>query len=212
MIAYRRYVLIGNPAGAALLIVVVSALAGYALGPGEMPGKRAIVAVLVATMFLPKGYTILPVFILINAVGLNNTLFGIILAESGPSHVVAILLFMGYFAQIPNELEEAAIMDGAGHPRIFAQVMLPIAKAVIATVFLFNFLQAWNAFLIPLVFTLGAPDRRTLGVGMYSFFGENVMDWTGPVAEAVISVVPIIVIFLALQRYFIEGFAGAVKS
>lgn len=196
----------------AALVVVVSSLSGYALGRGDMPGKKIIVGILVATMFLPKGYTILPVFVLINGIGLNNTLFGVILAEAGPSHVVAILLFMGYFRQIPKELEEAAVVDGAGHWRIFLRIMFPLAKPVTATVFIFNFISAWQAFLIPLVFTLGAPDKRTTGVGMYSFFGENSIDWTGLAAGAVISVLPIIVVFLFLQRYFIEGIAGAVKG
>jgi ABC-type glycerol-3-phosphate transport system permease component len=196
----------------AALVVLVSSLSGYALGRGDMPGKKIIVGILVATMFLPKGYTILPVFVLINSIGLNNSLFGIMLAEAGPAHVVAILLFMGYFSQIPRELEEAAIVDGAGHWRIYFRVMLPLAKPVAATVFIFNFISAWQAFLIPLVFTLGAPDLRTTGVGMYSFFGEYSIDWTGLAAGAVISVLPIIVVFLFLQRYFIEGIAGAVKG
>ncbi|WP_353809707.1 carbohydrate ABC transporter permease [Agromyces sp. SYSU T00194] len=198
--------------GSAALVVAISALAGYALGRGKMPGKRIIVGVLVATMFLPKGYTILPVFVLINALGLNNTLGGVILAESGPAHVVGILLFMGYFAKVPDDLEEAAIIDGAGPLRIFAQVMLPVARPVAATVFIFNFISAWQAFLIPLVFTLGAPGLRTTGVGMYSFFGEYSIDWTGLAAGAVISVLPIIVVFLFFQRYFVEGIAGAVKG
>lgn len=196
----------------ALLIVVVSSLAGYALGRGNMPGKRLVVGILVVTMFLPKGYTILPVFVLINAVGLNNTLFGVILAEAGPAHVVGILLYMGYFAKIPNELEEAALVDGAGFWRVYLRIMLPMAKPVSATVFVFNFIHAWQAFLIPLVFTLGAPNLRTTGVGMYSFFGQYGIDWTGLAAGAVISVLPIIVVFLFLQRYFIEGIAGAVKG
>ncbi len=194
------------------LIVLISSLAGYALGRGDMPGKKIIVGILVATMFLPKGYTILPVFILVNGLGMNNTLFGIILAEAGPAHVVGILLFMGYFSQVPKELEEAAVVDGAGHWRIYLRIMFPLAKPVTATVFIFNFISAWQAFLIPLVFTLGAPDLRTTGVGMYSFFGEYSIDWTGLAAGAVISVLPIIVVFLFLQRYFIEGLAGAVKG
>ncbi|MGD7707684.1 carbohydrate ABC transporter permease [Microlunatus sp. Y2014] len=198
--------------GVAALVVIISSLAGYALGRGDMPGKKVIIGVLVATMFLPKGYTILPTYILINAMGLNNTLFGVILAEAGPAHIVAILLFTGYFANLPKELEEAAMMDGAGHWRIFWRIMLPLSKPVAATNFLFNFLNAWNAFLIPLVFTLGAPDLRTLGVGMYAFFGDNAIDWTGLAAGGVIAVLPIIVVFLFLQRYFVEGIAGAVRG
>ncbi|SEE28253.1 carbohydrate ABC transporter permease [Ruania alba] len=198
--------------GAAGLTVAMAALAGYALGRGAMPGKKLVVGVLVVTMFLPKGYTILPVFILVNLLGLNNTLFGVVLAETGSVGVVAILLYMGYFSQIPKELEESAIVDGAGYWRIFLKIMLPLAMPVSATVFIFNFIGAWQAFLIPLVFTLGAPELRTTGVGMYSFFGENSIDWTGLAAGAVISVVPIIIVFLFMQRYFIEGIAGAVKG
>lgn len=196
----------------AFLVVLVSSLAGYALGRGSMPGKKLIVGVLVATMFLPKGYTILPIYILINALGLNNTLFGIILAESGPAHIVAILLFMGYFHQIPRELEEAAIVDGAGHWRIYLKIMLPLSKPVAATVVLFTFIGAWNSFLIPLVFTLGNPDLRTQGVGIYAFFGEHSIDWTGLAAAGLISVTPIIIVFLFLQKYFIEGIAGAIRG
>lgn len=90
--------------------------------------------------------------------------------------------------------------------------MLPLAKPVIGTVALFNFMAAWNAFFIPLVFTLGRPELRTLGVGMYSFFGQEATDWGGLAAAATISLLPIIAIFLFLQRTFVEGIAGAVKS
>lgn len=195
-----------------LLVILISSTAGYALGRGAMPGRRWVVAVLVATMFLPKGVTIIPVFKLINGLGLNNTLSGIILAEAGPAHIVAILLFMGYFAKIPQELEESALMDGARFLTIFFRIMLPLAAPVIGTVAIFNFISAWNSFLIPLVFTLGKPELRTLGVGMYSFFGEFSVDWAGFAAGALITVLPIIAVFLFLQRYFIEGLAGAVKG
>jgi ABC-type glycerol-3-phosphate transport system permease component len=195
----------------ASLEVALAAMAGYALGRGNIPGKKLIVAALVITMFLPRGYTILPVFILVNSLGLNNSLLGIIVAESGAVGVIAVLLFMGYFHQLPQELDDSGRVDGAGFWRIFLQIMLPLAKPVAATVFIFNFISAWNSFLIPLVFTLGAPDLRTTGVGMYNFAGETTVDFTGLAAAAVISVVPVIVVFLLLQRYFIEGLAGAVK-
>lgn len=195
-----------------LLVIAVSSLAGYALGRGSMPGKKVVVVALVATMFLPKSFSILPVFLLVNSLGLNGTLAGIILAESGPAHVVAILLFMGFFARLPDELEEAAIMDGASHPRIYLSIMLPLAKPVIGAVAIFNFMAAWNSFLIPLVFTLNKPELRTLGVGIYSFFGEFSTDWNGLAAAAILTIAPVVAVFLWLQRYFIEGIAGAVKN
>ncbi|SFM44567.1 raffinose/stachyose/melibiose transport system permease protein [Paenibacillus sp. 1_12] len=195
-----------------LLILIISATAGYALARGNMPGKKWIVTGLVATMFLPKGVTILPVFELIQGLGLNNSYAAIILAEAGPANIVAILLFMGYFSNIPAELEESAVMDGAKFLVIFSKIMLPLTKPIIGTVTIFNFIGSWNAFLVPLVFTLSKPKLRTLGVGMYSFFGESAVDWAGFAAGALISVTPTIIIFLFFQRYFIEGLAGAVKG
>ncbi|WP_237742715.1 carbohydrate ABC transporter permease [Actinopolymorpha alba] len=194
------------------VVVFVSATAGYALGRGQMPGKKIVVGVLIATMFIPHGYTIIPVFKLVDELGLNNGLIGAVLAAAGPAHVVQILLFMGYFSSLPQELEDAARIDGAGYVRIFWQVMLPLAKPIIGTVTLFTFISAWNAFMVPLVFTLGRPDLRTLGVGMYSFFGQYTADWTGLAAAACISLLPIVTVFLCLQRTFVEGIAGAVKS
>jgi raffinose/stachyose/melibiose transport system permease protein len=90
--------------------------------------------------------------------------------------------------------------------------MLPLAKPVTGTVALFTFIGAWTAFFIPLVFTLGNQNLRTLGVGMYSFYGIDTTDWTGLAAGAVIALVPIITVFLFLQKSFVEGMAGAIKS
>jgi raffinose/stachyose/melibiose transport system permease protein len=194
------------------IVVLISSLAGFALSHDQLPGRRVILGVLVATMFLPKGFSILPVFVLINSLGLNNTLGGIILAEAGPAHVIAVLLFMGFFTSIPSDITEAAIIDGASKLRIYWQIMLPLATPVVATVAIFNFIATWNAFLVPLVFTLANPALRTLGVGMYAFFGEYSTDWTGLAAGSVMAVLPIIVVFLLLQRYFIQGLAGAVRG
>lgn len=126
--------------------------------------------------------------------------------------MIPVLLFMGFFSGVPKELEEAARIDGAGYLRAHAQVMLPLAKPVIGTVALMDFIGAWNAFFIPLVFTLGNPELRTLGVGMYGFFGQDSTDWTGLAAAACIGVLPIVAVFLFLQRTFVEGIAGAVKN
>ncbi|MDR6551051.1 carbohydrate ABC transporter permease [Paenibacillus qinlingensis] len=195
-----------------LVVLLVSSLAGYALGRGNMPGKKIILAALIVAMFLPKGFTIIPLFELIVKLGFNNSLMGVVLAEAGPSNVVSILLFMGFFNSIPKEVEESGVMDGASQPRIFFNIMLPLTKPIIATVSIFTFIAAWNAFLVPLIFTLGKPELRTLGVGMYNFFGTNTVDWTGIAAGACMSLIPIIIVFLFLQRYFIEGIAGSIKG
>lgn len=194
-----------------VMVILVSATAGYALGRGRMPGKYVVVGMLVATMFIPHGYTIIPVFQLVNALGLGNGLLGAALAAAGPAHVVQILLFMGFFAGLPDELEDAAKIDGAGFLRTFWSIYLPLSKPIMGSVALFVFIGAWNAFMVPLVFTLGRPELRTLGVGMYGFYGQYTADWTGLAAGACISIIPIVIVFLFLQRTFVEGIAGAVK-
>lgn len=195
-----------------VIVVVTTSMMGYVLGRYSFPGKKAIIGFFVATVFLPEGYTIIPVFELVNSLNLADSLWGVILAQSGGAHVVTILLFAGYFSQLPRELEEAAILDGAGFLRIFWQIMLPLTKPVVATAIIMQFMFSWNDFLLPLVLTLSRPDLRTLAVGIYSFQGEYFTDWSGMAAAATISLMPIIILFLFLQRYFVEGIAGAVKS
>ncbi len=198
--------------GSVTIVVVTTAMMGYVLGRYRFPGKRLVVGMFVMTVFLPKGYTIIPIFELISNLNLDGTLFGVVLAQSGGAHVIFILLFTGYFSQLPKELEEAAIVDGAGFVRIFVQIMLPLSKPVIATVVIMQFIASWNDFLLPLVLTLANPELRTLSVGMYAFRGEYFTDWSGMAAAATIAIIPVILVFLFMQRYFIEGIAGAVKS
>lgn len=195
-----------------LLVVAMCALQGYALGRVNFPGRKWLVAAITATMFIPKGYTLLPVYIIIKQLGLLSSLPGVILAESSGAHVLFILLFMAYFNKLPMELEEAAEIDGSGFVRTFARVMLPLAKPMIATTAIMQFIWAWNAFLIPLVFTLSKPELQTLAVGMFTFVGEHSIDWVGMCAGATISLIPVIVVFVALQKYFIEGVAGSIKG
>ncbi|WP_298327824.1 carbohydrate ABC transporter permease [Haloactinopolyspora sp.] len=194
------------------IVVVTTAMIGYVIGRYPFPGRKVLVVLLIATLFLPEGYTIIPVFDLINQLGLSGSLWGIILAESGGAHVIQIMLFAGYFRQLPNELEEAARIDGAGFVRTFWTVMLPLAKPAIATAIILALMRVWNSFLIPLVLTLAQPELRTLAVGVYSFQGENMTDWSGMAAASTIALMPIVIIFLLLQRYFVEGVAGAVRG
>ncbi|GAB2570734.1 carbohydrate ABC transporter permease [Gracilibacillus alcaliphilus] len=195
-----------------LIVLVLCCMTGYVLGRYTFPGKTVIMAAIVATMFIPAGYTIIPLWQLINALGIGGSMSGLVLAESGGTHVLYILLFAAYFRGLPKELEEAGKMDGAGFMRTFLIIMLPLAKPVIASTFILQFIQTWNSFFIPLVFTIHRPDLRTLGVGMYSFVEDNSADLVGMAAGATISFIPILLVFLFFQRYFVDGVAGAVKG
>jgi ABC-type glycerol-3-phosphate transport system permease component len=194
------------------LVVIRCAMAGYVIGRYNFIGRKVVVVVLVATLFVPTGYTIIPVVEISQQLGLLNSLTGVILALTGGGHVAMILLYWGYFRQIPKELEESAVVDGAGFFTIFFRIMLPLAMPVTATATLLTFLSTWNAFFLPLVFTFSRPDLRTLSVGMQAFVGENTTDWSGMAAAATLSLLPVVILFVLLQRHFVTGLAGAIKQ
>ncbi|MFC4809650.1 carbohydrate ABC transporter permease [Paenibacillus sp. GCM10023250] len=199
-------------AATVLLVVVVAALAGYALGRVRFPGAKWLLLAFTATMFIPKGYTIIPVYQIIKHLGLLNTIPGVILAESSGAHVLFILLYAAHFRSLPKELEESAEIDGSGFFRTFRQIMLPLSMPVVSTTVIMQFIWTWNSFFVPLIFTLNKPELRTLAVGMFAFTGENTVDWTGMAAGASISLLPVILVFILFQRYFINGIAGSVKG
>jgi raffinose/stachyose/melibiose transport system permease protein len=211
---FSRYMLnsIITTAATVLTVIVRCALCGYVLARYSFIGKKAVLGIFLATIFVPAGYTIIAVMELSQKLHLLNSLLGITLALSAGGHVAAILLYMGYFSRIPRELEEAAVLDGAGFFQIFRSIMMPLAGPVTATVAVLTFLGAWNAFFVPLVFTFSKPDLRTLAVGMLAFQGEHSTDWSGMAAAATLSLIPVVLLFIFLQRYFMEGIAGAVKA
>ncbi len=195
-----------------VFVLLFTSMAGYVLARKKFPGRRILVGVIGVSLFLPHGYTIVPVFDLIQRLGLLDTLWAIILVQVAGGMVFSTFLFMGYFTTIEPALEEAGLVDGANFIQLFWRVMLPLASPMLATVALFTFINAWNSFLIPLVLTPGDPDQHTLTVGMAEFIGQNSTHWTYLSAGSVITLAPIILVFVVLQRYFINGIAGAVKA
>jgi raffinose/stachyose/melibiose transport system permease protein len=194
------------------VVVLIASMAGYVLSRTSFPGKRLVLGGMLLLMFLPGGYTIIPLFDLVQRLGLLNSLTSIIVVQAAGALIFNALLFMGFFATIGKEMEEAALVDGASLPVIYWRIMLPLAKPMIATVGLFQFMINWNAFWIPLVFTVTNPSLRTMAVGMYAFVGENSTGWTYIAAGAVMSILPIMAVFFFLQRYFVEAVAGAIKG
>lgn len=196
---------------ATLIELVKSAMCGYVLARYRFPGRNLIYGVILATLFIPIASVIIPQFVLVKALGLLNTRTGVILALSGGTGALYVLLFTGFFSSIPEDIFDSAKIDGAGFLDTF-RLVLPLTRPVIATVVIFQFTQTWNEFNIPLIFTLGKPELRSLAVGMYAFQGEYSFDWTGFAAGTVIAVVPVLIVFLAFQSYFVRGLAGAVKE
>ena len=195
-----------------LLVVLLTAMAAYAVARLRAPLSGVFLGTVVVMMFLPSGYTIIPTFDVIQKLGLLSSLGAVILVLVAGGVTFNTLLFYGYMRTIPGEIEEAALIDGANVHQRFRWVILPMCGPMIATVALFTFMRAWNDFFVSLVFTLARPELRTLAVGMYAFVGENSRDWTLLCAGATLSVLPLIVLFVFLQDQFTEAFAGAVKS
>src|SRR5579859_461588 len=192
--------------------LLFTSMAGFVLARTRFPGKKILLGLIAITFFLPSGYTIIPVFDLIQRLNLLNTLWAVILVQMAGNMVFGTFLFMGYFATMDRELEDAARVDGANFNQLFWQVMFPLAGPMLATVGLFTFIGAWNSFFIPLIFTLGVPELRTLAVGLYAFISQTSTDWTSLCAGSIIALAPIIVVFVFAQRYIINAVAGAVKA
>lgn len=196
---------------ATLIEVIKSSTCGYVLARYRFPGRNIIYGVILATLFIPIASIIIPQFNLVRSLGLLNTRAGVVLALSGGAGALYVLLFTSFFSTIPEELFDSARIDGANFFQIF-RLVLPLARPVIATVVIFQFMSAWNEFNIPLVFTLSKPELRNLAVGMYAFQGEHSVDWPGFAAGTSMSIVPVLLVFFLFQGYFVRGLQGAVKQ
>lgn len=195
-----------------ILTLIFTSMAGFVLARTRFPGKRFLLILIAVTIFLPHGYTIVPIFDIIQHLNLLDTLWAVVVVESAGNMVFSTFLFAGYFSTMDRELEDAARVDGASFHQLFWQVMFPLARPMLATVGLFTFIGSWNNFIIPLVFTLGNSDLRTLPVGMYAFISQTSTDWTLLCAASMISLLPTILVFVFAQRYIINAVAGAVKG
>ena len=197
---------------AVVLVLIITMLAGYAMGRYKFVGRNLMMGIFVGSIAIPLVSTIIPTYEVVKGMHLTGTKTGLVLAQAGGAHVIFLMLFTSFFASIPMELEEAAKIDGCSFFRIFFNIMMPLCKPIATTVVIMETIWTWNAFMLPLVLTLNNPASRTLAVGLYAFKGENTVDWTGMAAGGTIAVIPVIILFIILQRHFVEGIAGAVKS
>lgn len=195
-----------------MIVLIMTMMAGYAMGRYRFWGRNIVMAIFLGSIAIPLVSTIIPTYEVVKSMNLVGTRTGLILSQAGGAHVIFLLLFTSFFESIPKEMEEAAKMDGCNYFKTFFYVMMPICKPIATTVVIMETIWAWNAFMLPLVLTLNNPSSRTLAVGLYVFKGENVVDWTGIAAGGSIAVIPIIILFIFMQKYFVEGIAGAVKS
>lgn len=205
MVPFARY--IGNTALVTLLSVIGTAVscscAAYAFSRLRWPGRDVFFGILIATMMLPAQVTLVPTFLIFSWLGWVNT-FRPLWVPTFFGVAFYIFLLRQFFLTIPRDLEEAAEIDGCGHARTFATVLLPLLKPALLAVMVFQFLASWNDFVGPLVY-LNRADLLTLSVGLQAFRSLHGTQWGLMLAAATVMTVPVIVLFFAAQKYFIEG-------
>jgi ABC-type glycerol-3-phosphate transport system permease component len=195
-----------------VIVLALATLGGYAFAKLEFPGKQLIYVVLLSTLMLPITAIIIPLFLEMRSFNLLNTRQGLILVYVGGALPFAMFLMRAFFETLPDELIQAARVDGASEFRIFARVMLPLAAPGVATVVIFQFLSTWNEFLLAQTF-ISAPQYLPLQPVLYGVVGQHSTDWPLLTAALTMSVVPIIAVYVRMQRRFVAGMTlGAVKD
>ena len=191
---------------ATLLTLLINSMAAFALSKYQFRGQKAVFLLIIATLMIPPTIILVPVFLVINSVGLLNSLWGVILpAIATPTGV---FLLRQYMLTIPDELLEAARMDHASEWRIYWKIILPLAAPALAVLAIFSVMWRWNDFLLPLI-VLSKPEFFTLQLALNSFQGELNTQWHYLLAMTVITLIPITLVFAFLQKYITTGIASA---
>lgn len=190
--------------GTTALTLVFDSMCAYALARLRFRGRTLCFYLVLATLMVPFQVTLIPVFIELFHLGWLNTYQGLVVPRA--TSAFGIFLLRQSFMSIPSELDEAARIDGAGHLRTYARIILPLSKPALATVGLLNFMNLWNDLLWPLIVT-SSPTMRTLPAGLTLFGGQHVTDHAVLLAGATISLLPLALAFFLAQRYFVAGVA-----
>jgi multiple sugar transport system permease protein len=190
--------------------LLVNSLAGYAFAKLRFAGREAIFRALLAALVVPGQVGMLPLFLMLKEMGLINTYAAVIIP--GMASIFGIFLVRQYALSIPDALLDAARIDGAGELRIYWSIVLPLCRPILVTLAVFTFLGTWNDFLWPLIVL--TDDRRfTLPVALANLLGEHVQDVELMMAGAVLTVLPVVLLFVFLQRYYIAGImSGGLKE
>ena len=197
-------------------VVASSAMGGYAFSRGSFPGRNLIFGLFTATMFISLGtVTLYPQLQIARLLHINKSLWGIIIMKIFGVSAMNLFLVRGFVNSIPKEIDEAATIDGCHFGKIFVSIILPLMKPILATIAIITFKTVWNDYLLPMVFTISTPKQAPLVVGVVALknTGEGATSWNLMLAGTMISIIPMILVYLGLNRYFVEGMTnGAVKG
>ena len=189
-----------------VLDLLLNSICGYALAKFDFKGKGMMLNFIVALMVMPMEAIMLPLYIEMSQLGWVNTLAAVVIPFV--AKCFSIYMFRQFFCDIPDELLEAAALDGAGPVRTFFTVVMPISKTVYATVFILDFVAHWNDFMWPFLVMTGE-SKRTIQLAIQVFFGTQPIHYSAIMAALVVSAVPMLIMFIFMQKYYIEGIASS---
>lgn len=181
-----------------------SSIVAYGFSKIDWKGRDVLFLVLLGTMMIPYHVTLIPLFILFRKIGWVNTFLPLTVPSFFATSAFHVFLLRQFYNTIPSELSDSAYIDGCSEFRILWNIILPLAKPALTTIAIFNFIAHWNDFLGPLIY-LQDNNKYTLAIGLYSFRNEFGTDWELMMAAAVIMVIPLLIIFLSVQRVFVKG-------
>ncbi|MFA6846014.1 MAG: carbohydrate ABC transporter permease [Sphaerochaetaceae bacterium] len=193
-----------------IITVIINIMAGYALGKYVFPGRNFMFSLMLCTLMIPLQVIMIPIFLQLKRFGLLNSLWGIIIPPAATP--TGVFLARQYMTTIPDSLIEAARIDGGGEWFVFRKIIIPLSKPIIATIAIFSFMWRWNDYLWPLI-VISKSDKQTIQQALAGFVGQLQVNWSNLLAMTTITILPIIIVFLALQNFFMQGIsAGAVKG
>ena len=198
-----------------VLTLAIGSMASYVIARKKFRLKPLLVSVLGLVMFIPSVVLIFPIFTMCQKLGLMGNIWSIIITQTASGLPFSIILMQSYMMSISREIDEAARIDGCGFFRLFRSIILPLSKPILATAGLFAFKNAWNSYLLPLALSLSKPEIRPLTVGVITLkdTGEGIAAWNIMIAGSVMSILPMVLVYIFMNQFFIEGItAGSVMG
>ncbi len=196
-----------------IVVVLVSALTGYALSRLNFPGRKSFLSLTLILHAFPSVTLLIGIFFVLRALGLYNTRVGVALVMVGFEMPFGIWLMKGFFDNVSWDMERAALIDGASRLQVWWQVILPTIKPGVAALAIFAFISGWNAWLIPKTFTIGAGQQATLSVYLQNFQGDTVaVDWGAVTAVGLFQLIPVAIFFIFTQDLLLNIYSGGAKG
>ncbi|MGY6528658.1 MAG: carbohydrate ABC transporter permease [Cyanobacterium sp.] len=198
---------------ATIIPIAIAAFAAYAFAWMKFPGRQLLFIIVVALLVVPLQMTLIPILNAYRIFGISGSFLGVWLAHTAYGMPLGIYLLRNYIGALPKDLIEAAAVDGASHLKIFTKIIVPLSTPAIASFAVFQFLWVWNDLLVALVYLGGTPDVAPVTIQLTNMIGSRGQDWHILTAGAFISMIIPLLVFFALQKYFVRGLlAGSVKS